>query len=338
MGGGGSYYDRDVTYGGSTTRTGYSNFAAQVTGNNNLDSSLLALNRRIVSTCKSPIVCPLDGTGSMGTLPRVLCDKWPMIAGQIAMQKYLDDAMVSLAIVGDVESDRGPIQICDFAKIRDLDPWLQKLWIEGEGGGQHFESYEFTAYFYARLYEMTGVITPMLIFTGDESFRENLSAGALRKHFGGQHQDVSAFTVFNELKEKFKGNVFLIHRYYPGYNLDSEILSQWQKALGQENVIKLRTDTAVGDIMLGVIALASGSRTLDQYIEDMKNRPLKMGKQTFKPQSKERLDEVRESLEVLALSRKTVKSSGRRPAKKDSDTSESKSKTQSKKKDKSWKI
>ncbi len=336
MGGGGSYYDRDVTYGGSTTRSGYSDFAAQVTGNNELDSSLIPLNRRLASTCKSPIVCPLDGTGSMGTLPRVLCDKWPMIAGQITMQKYLDDVMVSLGIVGDVESDRGPIQVCDFAKIRDLDPWLQKLWIEGEGGGQHFESYEFVAYFYARLYDMKGATTPMMIFTGDESFRENLSADSLRRHFGGQHQNVSAFTIFNELKEKFRGNVFLIHRYYSGYDLDSEIVAQWQKVLGKENVVNLKTDTAVGDIMLGIIALASGSRTLGQYIEDMKNRPLKMGKQTFKPQSEERLNEVRESLKVMASTRKIVRPS--RPTQKTSAANNSKNETRSKKKSQSWKI
>lgn len=309
MGGGGSYYDRDVTYGGSTTRTGYSDFAAQVTSQSNLDSSLLPLNRRLVSDCESPLVLLLDGTGSMGTLPRIFCDKVPMIAGQIAVQKYLDDAIVSLAIVGDVTCDRGPIQVCDFAKIRDLDPWLQKLWIEGGGGGQHFESYEFMAYFYARLYDMKNARIPMLIFTGDESFREELSAEKLRKHFGGQHQDVSSFTVFNELKEKFNGNVFLIHRYYGGYDLDAEITAQWQKALGRENVVRLKTDTAVGDIILGVIALASGSRTLDQYIEDIKNRPLKMGKLTFKPQSEERLSEVRKSLELFASTRTIRKES-----------------------------
>ncbi len=300
MGGGGSYYDRDVTSGGSRTSTGYSDFASQVTGRGSLDRSLLPLNRTLVSGCKSPLVCPLDGTGSMGTLPRILCDKWPMIAGQIAMQKYLDDVMVSLAIVGDVESDRGPIQTCDFAKIRDLDPWLQKLWIEGRGGGQHFESYEFMAYYYARCYDMRNAENPMLIFTGDEGFREYLSSQKLREHFGGEHQDVTASEIFDELKKKFKGNLFLIHRYYSGYDLDKEIVTQWTRVLGKENVVKLETETAVGDIMLGIIALASRSRTLDQYIKDMEERPLEMGGVKYEPQSKARLDEVRQSLKLLA--------------------------------------
>lgn len=304
MGGGGSFYDRDVTKGGSATSRGYSDFAAQMTSRTSLDRSLLPLNRRLVSNCKSPLVCPLDGTGSMGTLPKVLCDKWPMIAGQIVMQKYLDDAMISLAIVGDVQSDRGPIQIADFAKIRDLDPWLQKLWIEGNGGGQHFESYEFMAYFYARCYDMQNARTPMLIFTGDESFRENLSAEELKGHFGGQHQDVAASTIFSELQEKFKGNVFLVHRYYASYGLDKKIVAQWHNVLDKENVIELESDTAVGDIMLGIIAIASGSRTLDQYLQDIKNRPLKMGGVEYEPQSPQRISEVRKALESFASTRK----------------------------------
>ncbi|KKT81911.1 MAG: hypothetical protein UW79_C0013G0038 [Candidatus Yanofskybacteria bacterium GW2011_GWA2_44_9] len=183
MGGGGSFYDRDVTSGGTKTRAGFSDFAAQVTGRDSLDRSVLPLNRRFTTDSESPLVCPLDGTGSMGTLPKILCDKWPMIAGQIAMQKYLTDPEISLSIVGDVESDRAPIQVCDFAKIRDLDPLLKKLWIEGLGGGQHFESYEFMAYFYARLCDMPKAKTPIMIFTGDESFRENLTGRALTRHF-----------------------------------------------------------------------------------------------------------------------------------------------------------
>lgn len=304
MGGGGDYYSRDVT---SSTRilagVGYTDFAKQTVSRREVSKDLLPKGRILNSNCKSPLVYGFDDTGSMGDLPLIICDKWPMVAGQIAMQRYLDDPMVSLAAVGDIKSDSAPLQVCDFATIKDLDPWLQKLWVERNGGEQHFESYEFLAYFYARCYDMQNAEMPICLFTGDESFRESLSADSLRKHFGGQHENVNAREIFRELKNKFKGNVFLIHRYYALYGLDAEIVVQWESALGNENVITLVSDVAIADVTLGVIAIASGARTLDEYIEDIKNRPLEMGGQKYEPQSPDRIAEVRNSLQRFAESR-----------------------------------
>jgi hypothetical protein len=240
----------------------------------------------------------------MKNLPKIIFDKMPMIAGQIVLQKYLTDPTISLAAIGDVTSDRAPLQICDFSEIRNLDSWLEKLWLEGNGGGQHFESYEFIAYYYARLYDMESAKTPIFLFTGDEAFREHLSGVQLTKHFGGQHHDVDAKTIFRELKEKFHGNVFLIHRYYQKYALNSEIVDVWEKILGKECVIKLENDLAIADVTLGLIAIASGSRTLEQYIKDMKTRPLEMGGVKYAPQSLERIEEVRKCLEFFASTRK----------------------------------
>lgn len=323
MGGGGSYYDRDVTDRSLRTARGYSSFASQTVSRTSASPKTAPLNRRFRLTCASPLVYAFDVTGSMGDLPLIICDKLPMIAGQLAMQKYLDDPLVSLAAVGDVFSDTAPLQVCDPTSIKKLDPWLKMLWLERGGGGQHYESYEFLAYFYARCCEMKNARTPIFLFTGDESFRETLPANTLQKHFGGEHpQNVNAADIFRELKKQFCGNVFLIHRYYRDYDLDDEIVKQWSNTLGRECVIKLQNDLAIADVTLGIIAIASGARTLDEYIEDMKSRPLKMGGKTYEPQSRERIVEVRESLELLASTRdpgrkrnnpKTVKDQGKPP-------------------------
>lgn len=256
MGGGGSYYDRDVTASG-TTSTGYTDFAAQQMARTELSRELLPLNRRLASQCKNPVVLNLDVTGSMRQLPVIFFDKMPMIAGQIAEQRYLDDPQISLAAVGDVISDRGPLQMCDFSSIRDLDPWLRKIWREGGGGDGYFESYEFVAYYYAWRYDMQNAVTPIFLFLGDENFRETILGSQLRKHFGGEHQDADAYAVFNDLKTKFNGNVFLLHRHYYGYGLNNEIVAQWEKALGKGFVVNLPEDKAVADLTLGIIALAS---------------------------------------------------------------------------------
>jgi len=303
MGGGGSFYNRDTTDKDRITSGGYSDLAEEKLSRSNINKAVLPENRKIVSTCKSPLVYAFDVTGSMGDLPKIIWDKMPMIAGQIKMQKYLDDTMISLSAIGDVISDRAPIQICDFSKLKSLDEWLERLWLESRGGGQGKESYEFTAYFYARLYDMQNAKTPIFLFTGDEGFREQLPAKELEEHFGGKHETVSAENVFKELKNKFKNNVFLIHKTYGDEREDEFIIKQWQKVLGEENVILLKNKLAIADVTLGVIAIASGAKTLDEYIKDVKNRPLEMSGVKYEPQTPERSKEVRESLKFFAESR-----------------------------------
>lgn len=298
MGGGGDYYDRDVSVGRKSLR-GVTSFAQETMSQSQICKDLLPLGKKLVSTCKNPLVYSFDVTGSMGTLPLLICDKWPMVAGQIKIHNYLPDVAVSLSAIGDVTSDRGPLQVCNFVGIKDLDPQLKKIWLEGEGGGQHFESYEFMAYVYARLYDMQNAVLPIFLFTGDEGFREQLSGSELKKHFGGQHENTDASAVFTELKAKFMGNVFLLHRYYSGYGLDAEIVAQWAKVLGKDHIIQLPDDTAIADVTLGILALVSGTRTLKGYVEDMKSRPLEMAGKKYKPQTQERIDQVTKSLEPL---------------------------------------
>ncbi len=336
MGGGGSYYDRDVSASRKLS-AGFTAYAQEQMSRSKMSSDLLPMNRRQSSSCKSPFVYAFDVTGSVQNLPVIIFDKIPMIAGQIITQRYLDDAQVSLSAIGDITCDGGPLQVCDFAEIKKLDPWLKKIWREGRGGGQHFESYEFIAYYYARLYDMENATMPMLLFTGDESFRENVSGADLERHFGGQHQDVDSFAIFDELKKKFRGNVFLLHRFYDSYGLDNEIFAQWEKALGKGFVVRLPDDTAVADLTLGIIALAAGRRTLAQYVRDIKSRPLEMGGIKYAPQSSERIDAVISALKPLETAL-NARNSRAKKVRRTTDTSSQAKDTSDKKKPNTLKI
>lgn len=319
MGGGGDYYDRDVTSSRLTSTRGFSATAERSFERERANVAVLPKDRRLVSKCKSPVVYAFDVTGSMQDLPKIIYDKMPMIAGQLVAQKYLDDPMMSISAVGDVLSDEDPIQVADFSELRKLDNWLKRLCLEGGGGGGiPNESYEFTAYFYARLYEMKNAKLPIFLITGDEGFREELPGAELKKHFGGQHETVSAYDIFKELKKKFRGNVFLLRRRYESGDWDGKITAQWRRALGQENVIQLANDKAVGDTTLGIFAIASGARTLEEYLRDMRERPLDLGGEKFEPQSDKRIQEVRKSLEEFAESRNALTGTARGPISKPS--------------------
>lgn len=102
-----------------------------------------------------------------------------------------------------------------------------------------------------------------------------------------KEDEISSLDIFKALKKKF--NVFHIHKQYFTNLLPQDELVDWIQALGEEWILELKTPKAVIDVILGVIALTSGSRTMDEYIKDMKARG----------QSFERIEEVKHSLRHL---------------------------------------
>ena len=295
MGGGGTHYDRDTTSRAHRTHMGTSQISeAFFEERRSLDRSLLPKGRRFVCEAKSPVVLAFDVTGSMGNLPKILWDKLPMIVGQIVECGYLADVKISASAIGDFMSDRAPIQIADFCEPRDLDSWLKKIWIEGLGGGQSVESYEVTAYAYAFLAEFPNAETPFCIITGDEGFRETEYLGGqfLNKIFGDERERTNAAAIFQHLLDKFKGNVFLVHRHYNVQNApltDEQIVKQWEDTLGKARVVILPEDLAIADIILGIFALMTGKRTLQEYSVDMRQRG----------QDEDRIRKVTKALETI---------------------------------------
>lgn len=329
MSGGGSYYDRDVSDRRTRTSRGTTTASERVIQeSSSFDKALLGLNRRLVTQAEDPIDYCFDITGSMGDIPLMMWDRWPNVIRELILRQYLENPELSVAMVGDINSDKYPIQICDYSILRNLDAWFKRIcWLERNGGGQTYESYELFAWFYLNRVERPNAKNPFLLFTGDEGFYPEIKGSDLRQHFGGEASNISAEEVFAALLKKYKGNVFLLHRRYGGSSRsDKEIVKQWENVLGSPRVIKMKEDAAIADLTLGVFALASGSRTLDGYCEDMATRTnVDTGKPD--PQSPERIAEVRETLAEFAGYLAETASSRRPVAEDVSVADESKKKT-----------
>ncbi len=78
-------------------------------------------------------------------------------------------------------------------------------------------------------------------------------------------------------------------RQYAGYN-DVLIQRQWASVIPPENILLIQDPKAIVDVMLGTLAVAGGSRKLEQYLQDMEERG----------QSAKRVAQVKESLLGLA--------------------------------------
>lgn len=294
---GGGSYDRDV-FRSSRSSGGfsYSDASDSAVGSDYADSALLPKGRNIECTHKNPVVIDLDVTGSMGNWARTIYDKMPMFFGQIVQQNYLPDLSISFAANGDANGDDCPIQVCDFAEGTALDADLAKIWLESGGGGGARETYELMAYYYAHFCKIPEDSAPYFFFLADEGAYEEVKASHVRDLFGKSiKQNVSTKKVFTALKKKFKGNVFLIHKHYNGNansSTNKAIVSQWEDLLGSDHVLIMQDPKAVVDVMLGAIAMTSGTRDLAGYLVDMKNRG----------QDAKRISEVSETLSAVGTS------------------------------------
>lgn len=288
---GGGSYDRDVGSTSSSSDYDYSDYtdtAKKALKNTSADKKVLPLDRSLTCKSKSPIVVAIDGTGSMGNDAYIIYDKMPMFYGQILMQGYLEDPSISFAVVGDAYSDMSPIQVCDFEQGTKLDEWLEKLWIEHNGGGQSRESYDLMAYYYANHCKLKNPDLPFFFFIGDEGYYPKTEGEFIANHIGDKTNGVDAKTSFKKLNEMF--NLFLIHKKYGAD--DDKIVDQWANVVNRERILVLEDSKAIVDVMLGAIALVSESRSLDDYLTDMQDRD----------QSKDRIQLVEKALSGLSES------------------------------------
>ena len=232
----------------------------------------------------------------MGDWSKIIYDKMPMFYGQILLQKYLLEPAISICAIGDHISDECPLQVSNFSQGMDIDNLIAKLYLESGGGGSFYESYELGAYFYTMRTVLQNTEIPFFFLTGDEAYYEVMKPEVVKKIFYTDcKNELKSRDRFGLLKKKY--NVFLIKKPYEGPN-EVKILEQWNSTLGNERVLMINNPKACIDVMLGAIALTTGARDLDGYIEDMRTRG----------QTDERINEVKGALKLYneSIAKKTT--------------------------------
>jgi len=254
-----------------------------------LHTDMMPKGRQLVPPRDSdPIVIAVDVTGSMGDWTKIMYDKMPMFFGQIMMQGYLDQPVISFAGVGDAYSDAAPLQVGGFAEGGAIDRMVRQLFLEAGGGGQTMETYELAAYFYSRRCLLPQGKKGYFFFTGDEGFYDVVKKEHIERWVGEEEDaDVNSKDVFSELRSKF--HVFLLRKPFFDRDVDERLAQRWRDELGTR-VLEVPNSKAIVDVMLGAIALVSGTRTLEEYGQDMVD----------KGQDEVRCREVLKALEGLA--------------------------------------
>lgn len=225
----------------------------------------------------SPLVICCDVTGSMGSWPATIFSKLPYL--DLEGKEYLgDDMEICFCAVGDIFSDKYPLQVRPFTTGTAMKDELEKLVVEGNGGGQFMESYDIAAHFFAENCEMPKAINPIIIFIGDEGLYDFLDMEGAEQWCGKKPQSrMEVKQVFAALKKKF--SVYLIRKPYGSGSsttvnemtgTDLRIQKQWEEILGADHICILPSADRVVDVIFGI--LARETNRVDYFKDELKDR------------------------------------------------------------------
>lgn len=252
---------------------------------------------------EAPVVIVCDITASMGDWPSTIFSKLPYLDKE--GKEYLGPSMeISFAAIGDYEChSKYPLQVRPFAKELTLKEELEKLIVEGGGGGTMEESYDLAALYYARQVNMPNAINPIFIFIGDESYYSVVNEGAARDwchttNKGAGNKILTFEEVIEELKQKF--SVYLVRKPYGSSNVNTmdsnntNILNKWMKVLGEDHICTLPDASRVVDVIFGIFARETNR--IDYFKDEIEDR-----------QRPDQVDVVMKSLKTVHLTGASVK-------------------------------
>lgn len=146
-------WDRHVTSSGYATRGLHEVFTGRQI-NPDLDPSKFRYREAVDSEANpetTPIILACDETGSMGELAHIIIQNaLGGIMNALYTRKPVTNPQILCAGVGDAECDQAPIQVTQFeADGVNLSKQIEKIYIEGNGGGNSGESYPLVWFFAA---------------------------------------------------------------------------------------------------------------------------------------------------------------------------------------------
>lgn len=202
-----------------------------------------------------------DVTGSMGNVPRVLQTKLGKLMRMLVQKGYLEHPQVLFGAVGDAHCDTVPLQIGQFESGLEMDDDLGKIFLEGGGGGQVYESYELALYFVARhttidCYDKRGK-KGYLFTIGDEKPYPTVVRQQVHKHIGDRFlREISTEQICREIHQRYEH--FHLIPTQTAHGKDGAVQEQWRQLLG-ERVLLLEDEAAVCETIALAIGLCEGT-------------------------------------------------------------------------------
>lgn len=216
-----------------------------------------------LNPCSTPLIVAVDVTGSMGVLAEMLVRHGlqPLFE-EVLERRPISDPHVMAMAVGDAWCDSAPLQVTQFEADISIAHQIQDLWIEGGGGGNHYESYNLPWYFAATRtatdsFEKRGR-KGYLFTVGDEPCPPVLEARHLLQVLGEQpHRDLSSRDVLALARERYEVFHVIVEEGHYARSNPEAVLKSWRAVLGQR-VLRLSDHTRLSEVIVSAIEVNEG--------------------------------------------------------------------------------
>lgn len=211
----------------------------------------------------TPIMIALDVTGSMGIIPeKLIKGGLGVLVNEILQRKPITDPHLLFMGIGDaVQHDRAPLQVTQFESDNRICDQLTDIWLEGGGGGNHFESYDL-AWAFAIYKTITDAWDKRkekgFLFTiGDEQFPKSTSLSYFNNSITNDVKEVSPLFLLDEASKKW--NIFHIIIAQGDYasRYLKDVKDSWKQHLNKR-VLLLNDYNFLPQLIISAIALDSG--------------------------------------------------------------------------------
>jgi hypothetical protein len=215
----------------------------------------------------TPIIIGLDVTGSMSPVLDVIARKGlKTVCEEIYNRKPVTNPHICVLGIGDVECDRSPFQATQFeADIRIFEA-LEKLYLEGGGGGNSHESY-ILAWYFAQYRTKTDSFSKRgrkgFIFTvGDEEVTPKISGDNV-KHFMGDKQarGFTAQELFTLVTSEWDVFHIIVKQGSHARSQFNYVKDSWEEIIGAQRTIPLDDHTKIGEV--STLEVAAGKNLAD---------------------------------------------------------------------------
>ena len=277
---GSGYWSSDIYETAERLRNGASAFGYSDSGARTVHPSLDPFDvgkRESRDSAEHPrslaIAVLFDVTGSMGAVPRTLQKKLPKLLGLLKDGGYATDPQLMFGAIGDATCDRAPLQIGQFESDNRMDKDLERILLEGGGGGQKTESYELAMYFMARhtaidCFEKRGK-RGYLFIIGDEMPYPAVKPREVSGWIGDElPQPVPVRNLIAQLTRRW--DTYYLLPEGASYAGDGQVLGTWRSLLGQ-NVIELADLDAVCETIALTVGLGEEAIDLDGGLGDLRD-------------------------------------------------------------------
>ena len=181
--------------------------AQEIFKSRNIDEKLNPYNvdRECCDTAEHPntipVILALDVTGSMGQTAVEVAKQLNVIMTEL--YNKVNDVEFMVMGIGDFSYDSAPLQVSQFESDIRIAEQLDKIYFEGGGGGNHYESYTAAWYFAARHTKLDCLKRGkkgILITMGDEALNPYLPANRVKFVIGDINQaDIETESLYNEV-------------------------------------------------------------------------------------------------------------------------------------------